>query len=86
MSLKNLKTLDLSCNQLQNLQNFEFFNSLQTLYLGYNMITNIENLKQMESLIEIDLEHNMIQDSENFRPLIESSVLIFIIKNNPGTM
>ena len=84
--LENLLNLDLSCNIIDSLRNLESLNHLQSLYLGYNILENIEPIKNLKTMIEIDMEHNLLNSLSNFMPLIESSVIIFIIKNNPFTM
>jgi internalin A len=82
--LPRLQLLDLSCNLISTLAQFVHLAQLKSLFLGYNLIRDLSLLDQMPSLKEIDLEHNLIESLDTMQKLVESSVLVFIIKNNPA--
>ena len=86
LSFPRLLYLDLSCNLIRSLTEISGLSKLRGLYLGYNLVTSLESLTNFSSLLEIDLEHNLIDSVENMSLIVESKVLVFIIKNNPATM
>ena len=85
LKLPRLQYLDFSCNLLTSLQGFSELPVLKSLSLGYNLLKNLEGLENMKSLMEIDIEHNLLTRTEDLNLLIRSSVLVFVLRNNPGS-
>ena len=83
--LPKLQHLDLSCNLISSLTSFSGLPLLKTLYLGYNLLKSLHSLSAIDNLLEIDIEHNMLSSTEDLHILLKSNVLVFTVKNNPGT-
>ena len=67
-NLKNLQDLDLSNNNISNIEELKYFNSdtMKKINLSFNQINNIEPLKNLSKLQTIDLQVNKIS---NIKPL-----------------
>lgn len=79
-TLKFLKRLNLSYNQISEIWNFP--ESLEILLLNSNLISNCLNdsLKSLKNLTTLDLSHNMICDVS---PLSQITTLKYLfLKNN----
>jgi internalin A len=85
LKLPRLLYLDLSCNLITDLEPISALKALRSLYLGYNLIKHIIPITKLPNLLEIDLEHNLIESIDNIIPVLESNLIVFIIKNNPIT-
>lgn len=70
---------------ITDLQRLIGLSSLKTLLCGYNMIRDLKFLESLPNLVEVDFEHNLISSVESMMVLLESEVLIFVIKNNPAS-
>ena len=84
--LARLKKLDLSCNLVSDPSPLTSIKTLTTLLIGYNLITNLGFLINFTGLVEIDLEHNKLCELDAVIPLVQSQVIVFILKSNPVIM
>eukprot|EP00347_Sterkiella_histriomuscorum_P021343 403334317 len=71
----NLKTLDLSFNKLQKINNLDTLKELRELNLSYNRIETMENLNKLPNLRVLVLDHNKIKQLENLKYLRKLEIL-----------
>ena len=70
MTLKsfiNLKSLDLSFNEIAKIDNLEVLKELRDLNLSFNKIETIDNLGKFPNLRTVNLNHNKIKRLENLK-------------------
>lgn len=58
--LKHLTVLDLSCNQLKELNGLVDLELLSDLNIAENRITSLEPLKNLKNLVRLDASKNLI--------------------------
>jgi len=63
-NFSELKFLDLSNNQISEIQGLEKLQNLQELDLGYNQISEIQGLENLQKLEKLYLYNNQIQENE----------------------
>ena len=64
---EDITLIDLSRNQIQNLDNVRFPDGLEILYLHNNQIKNLENVRFPDGLQKLYLNNNQIQNLDNVR-------------------
>ena len=63
-ALKNVKTVNLHCNSLMDINGFKDNETIETLDVSQNMITHFDVILSMKSLKNLNWEQNNIQDYE----------------------
>ena len=95
VEFKNLEEINLSHNNISDVETLKYFNNLKTIDLSYNKINTIIPLKKMlmdnlfPHIIEINLDHNNLikKDIEEIirliknRNILNKMVIIYDIKN-----
>jgi len=77
---KNIESLDLSNNQINDTSSLQSLTNLNTLMLSDNYISDIEPLRQLPNLIVLFLDDNKIYDLAPLRML--ESLAIVALSNN----
>nr|WP_312983042.1 leucine-rich repeat domain-containing protein [Clostridioides sp.] len=77
--LSERESLDLSNNNITNIQELQFCTSLKHLYLGNNKVSDISPLKGLKSLESLNLESNEIS---NISPLEDLTSLTYLYLNS----
>ncbi|XP_016660556.1 amphoterin-induced protein 1-like [Acyrthosiphon pisum] len=72
--------LDLSYNEIRDIESLTHLTEIQFLDLSYNEIRDIESLANLTELQFLDLNHNEIRDIESLAHLIELETLM--LSNN----
>ena len=80
--LPNLENLEMSNNQLVNLNGLQFFKKLKTLILKENNFTKIESLNNMEYLTYLDVSNNKMRNVDRTSLGDLPNLQIFICDNN----
>ena len=80
--LPNLEYLEMSNNQLVNLNGLQFFKKLKTLLLKENNFTKIESLNKMDNLTYLDVSSNKMRNVDRRSLGDLPSLQIFICDNN----
>lgn len=69
--LQGLNSLDLSCNQIQDLRPLQYLTQLKSLNLDYNLIRDLRPLTKLTQLGSLSLEDNDIQDLSPLKVLTQ---------------
>lgn len=77
--VKDIKTLDISCKKISNLDGIEFFKSLKILYCNQNSLTNL-NFSNNKELTYLNCSQNQLE-SLNINSNIKLTSLICDINN-----
>ena len=80
--LPNLENLEMSNNQLVNLNGLQFFKKLKTLILKENNFSKIESLNNMEYLTYLDVSSNKMRNVDRTSLGDLPNLQIFICDNN----
>jgi len=80
--LINLESLEMSSNQLVNLNGIQFFKNLKILVLRENSISKIEAINKMNSLTFLDVSFNKLRNVEKTTIGFLPSIQIFLCDNN----
>eukprot|EP00347_Sterkiella_histriomuscorum_P007677 403347996 len=83
--LKNLTTLDITNNQVDNIEGIQHMKRLKRLIAKNNQIQSLDLLKDITTIIEIDLENNPIEDiKELFSGIaFKKDILVLNLKMTP---
>jgi Leucine-rich repeat (LRR) protein len=90
--LKNIVSLNLNKNQLENLelitinkntQKCEFFQSLEVLTINDNNLTSLKGLELMVNLLRLEAKNNKIKTIEYLNPIKNFKYGKFLLKDNP---
>ena len=80
--LVNLESLEISSNQIVNLNGIQFFQNLKILVLRENSISRIDQITKMNVLTFLDVSFNKIRNLEKTGIGILPSLQIFLCDNN----
>ena len=83
--LKNITTIDISNNKLQNLDNFKNMTRMKRLLAKNNFIRQLEPICDVSNLFELDLEGNAIDSHIDFLKFIKNKndLIVVNLSMNP---